>query len=297
MRLGRVHWIAAGVLAALLHAAVFAGLRTRVPGEPPGGPAPQVQVLGSAAQVFGTDERTPETPSPEPSANAPEEIATGAEHNTTEEAVPQAAPVDAKPVKATDAPRPEAITPEAVETGSAHRAAEAAIPAAGEIEADAAHIAVPARRPKPSEAERRPVSRPRHSARKRARQRGQPRRQTSSTHQGQRRSGARAASERRGAGRQRAAASPGEVRSYAAAVRARIARNRPPSQGRRGTALVRFAISRSGSLRYARLARSSGDGALDRAAVGSVRRAAPFPTPPQGMRADQLTFSIPFRFR
>jgi len=87
------------------------------------------------------------------------------------------------------------------------------------------------------------------------------------------------------------------VRRYAGIVRARIARNRPSGRGRRGTAVVRFAISRSGGLRYVRLSRSSGNGTLDRAAVSSVRRAAPFPRPPRGMSAGQRTFSIPFRFR
>jgi periplasmic protein TonB len=78
---------------------------------------------------------------------------------------------------------------------------------------------------------------------------------------------------------------------------ARIARNRPSGRGRRGTAIVRFGISRSGRPRYVRLSRSSGNGALDRAAASSVQRAAPFPRPTRGMTAGQRTFSIPFRFR
>jgi TonB family protein len=94
-----------------------------------------------------------------------------------------------------------------------------------------------------------------------------------------------------------ASASAGEVRNYAAMVRARIARNRPRGATSRGTAVVAFAISGNGGLRYARLARSSGNNALDGAALRSVRAAAPFPAPPRAMTSRQLSFVIPFRFR
>jgi len=75
VRLNRAQWIAAAALAALAHAAIFVGLRAPTPGEPPGGTGPQVQVLGSSAQVFGTDERLPEDPAPAITAEAAEEIA------------------------------------------------------------------------------------------------------------------------------------------------------------------------------------------------------------------------------
>ncbi len=95
----------------------------------------------------------------------------------------------------------------------------------------------------------------------------------------------------------RVAASPGEVKGYAARVRARIL-SRPPRAGSlRGTAVISFQLSASGGLRWARISRSSGNGMLDRKALGSVRRAAPFPRPPAGARSRQLRFSIPFRFR
>jgi protein TonB len=95
----------------------------------------------------------------------------------------------------------------------------------------------------------------------------------------------------------RASASRGSVLSYAARVRAKVARNKPPGHGHRGTARVSFGVSRSGGLSYARLARSSGNAALDSAAVSAVRRAAPFGAPPAGASSAQLRFSIPFYFR
>lgn len=95
----------------------------------------------------------------------------------------------------------------------------------------------------------------------------------------------------------RVSASRGKVRNYSARVRARIARKRPPGHGVSGTAIVAFAISRSGGVRYARIHRSSGHGVLDRAAISAIRRAAPFPSPPKGMTLRQLSYTIPFRFK
>lgn len=92
-------------------------------------------------------------------------------------------------------------------------------------------------------------------------------------------------------------ASRGAVRNYAARVRARVARNRPRSGSAHGTAVVSFGVSRSGSLRYAKLARSSGNRSLDSAALSAVRRASPFPAPPRGASLRDLSFRIPFRFR
>jgi TonB family protein len=85
--------------------------------------------------------------------------------------------------------------------------------------------------------------------------------------------------------------------SYAARVRAKVARHKPSGRGHRGIARVAFGVSGSGRLRYARLAKSSGNSALDRAAVSAVRRAAPFGAPPAGASAAQLRFTIPFYFR
>ena len=104
-----------------------------------------------------------------------------------------------------------------------------------------------------------------------------------------------AGAKRGGGGRSKANA--GAVNRYASRVRARILSRRPSSGGTRGTTVIVFQLSTSGGLRWARISRSSGNGALDRKALGSVRRSSPFPRPPAGSRSNQLRFSIPFRFR
>jgi len=92
-------------------------------------------------------------------------------------------------------------------------------------------------------------------------------------------------------------ASRGAANNYAGLVRARLASRRPRNVRRRGTAVVRFGLSRSGGVRYVKLLRSSGDKSLDSAALAAVRRASPFPRPPAGMSLRQLSFSIPFYFK
>lgn len=92
----------------------------------------------------------------------------------------------------------------------------------------------------------------------------------------------------------RASASPGQVQNYAARVRAKVAGNKPPGNGARGTAVVSFGVSSAGGLSFARLARSSGSPPLDRAAISAVRRAAPFGPTPSG---SSLTFAVPFHFQ
>ena len=88
----------------------------------------------------------------------------------------------------------------------------------------------------------------------------------------------------------------GAVSGYGARVRARILANRPSASGV-GRAVVTFGVASSGGLRFVRLARSSGDGRLDQAALAAVRRSSPFPTPPAGASAAQLTFTIGLSFR
>lgn len=92
----------------------------------------------------------------------------------------------------------------------------------------------------------------------------------------------------------RVSASRGAAINYAAKVRARVASRRPAGGGRRGTVVVSFGVSGSGSLAYARIGRSSGNAALDRRVLSAVRGAAPFPRPPPGATR---RFSIPFYFR
>ncbi len=313
MTLTRKVWIAAALTAVLVHLSIFVSVQIPAPGEPAGASARKVQVVGSAAQVFGIDDRAPETPSAIIEAETPDNISEEpASVARAEGPERKAEPVEAAPVSQTDPPdatepieqvadaraeEPRAVQSSQAEAIQSEPAAEAVTAPSKVIETEAENMAVPTRRPQPTAAERQTGSKPAAQARKPEEKRAKTKRRNSEKGQGRRQSGARAASSRKGTGPQRTAPSPGQVRRYAGIVRARIARNRPSGRGRRGTAIVRFAISRSGGLSYVRLSRSSGNGALDRAAVSSVRRAAPFPRPPRDMTVGQRTFSIPFHFR
>ena len=96
--------------------------------------------------------------------------------------------------------------------------------------------------------------------------------------------------------RQRAAAPAGNAAAsnYPGQVMSRIARVGKPRVRSRGTAVIAFSIGGGGQLAGARVARSSGSAALDQAALGIIRQAAPFPRPPAGA---QRNFSIQIKGR
>jgi len=84
--------------------------------------------------------------------------------------------------------------------------------------------------------------------------------------------------------------------SYQGQLWARIAARKPRGLNLSGVAMVRFAVGRAGELISVELAASSGNAALDRLALRTVRNAGPFPPPPATGERDQLVFSIPFSF-
>jgi colicin import membrane protein len=94
----------------------------------------------------------------------------------------------------------------------------------------------------------------------------------------------------------RVSASRGDLRDYGAQVRARIARSESDNRGR-GEAVLSLALSPSGRLVSVRIIRSSGDPSLDRSILAAVRRASPFPKPPDGATARQLHFTLPIAVR
>ncbi|MGU3492855.1 energy transducer TonB [Xanthobacteraceae bacterium A53D] len=70
----------------------------------------------------------------------------------------------------------------------------------------------------------------------------------------------------------------------------------PPGAGR-GTATIAFTIGADGQVRSVRLARSSGDAALDRESLELARRASPVPVPPPNLVSDApLLLAVPIRF-
>ena len=63
-----------------------------------------------------------------------------------------------------------------------------------------------------------------------------------------------------------------------------------------GTVVIEVTIVRSGAVRSARVARSSGNPPLDLAALAAVSTA-PYPPLPASIADDALTLQIPFRVR
>ncbi|MEP5762286.1 MAG: TonB family protein [Litoreibacter sp.] len=77
--------------------------------------------------------------------------------------------------------------------------------------------------------------------------------------------------------------------NYKGLVYRRISRIRRPNVRARGVAVVSFGVSDNGGLTRISIASTSGSTALDNAAIGVVKKAAPFPAPPSGA---QRSFSI-----
>ncbi|CAO3458726.1 hypothetical protein [Azospirillum argentinense] len=92
-------------------------------------------------------------------------------------------------------------------------------------------------------------------------------------------------------------ASRGAVVDYGAQVWAWIGRHKPEKVVGGGQATVKLTLGAAGEVLDASILTSSGDAALDRAALAAVRKASPFPTPPPGLTAEDRVFSVPFLFR
>jgi periplasmic protein TonB len=98
-----------------------------------------------------------------------------------------------------------------------------------------------------------------------------------------------------GGSKGRVSASRGDMLGYASRVQMRVEHNKPPGNGRVGSAaVVTFGVSSSGNLTHVSVNRSSGSRELDRLAILAVRRANPFPPPPDG---GAHTFTVPFDFK
>ena len=100
-----------------------------------------------------------------------------------------------------------------------------------------------------------------------------------------------------------AAASPGEVNAYGAAVQSallavdqREAKARASASKAKGTVVVRLSIDGNGQLADARVVKSSGQTQLDDAALLLIRLAA-FPPPPPSLTVDQRSYIAPIRFQ
>lgn len=98
--------------------------------------------------------------------------------------------------------------------------------------------------------------------------------------------------------------SKGQIQSLAAQWGAKIRRKierrkRYPSgaRGASGTVTLRIAVSRAGALRGVSIARSSGNSALDKAAVRAVKAARRFPAAPKDLTKSSYSFTLAMQFK
>ncbi|MGG7644314.1 TonB family protein [Rhodovulum sp. YNF3179] len=79
-------------------------------------------------------------------------------------------------------------------------------------------------------------------------------------------------------------------------IRVAIERAKRGIRGGRGRAMVELTVTRGGRLAGVRVVQSSGDAALDRAAVAAVQRAGAFPPAPDRLPGQRFPFRLPVRF-
>lgn len=102
---------------------------------------------------------------------------------------------------------------------------------------------------------------------------------------------------RAGAGGHTDSGGTANVSSYRAQLWAHLQHYKVrPAEARTGTAWVRFSLAANGRVISSALARTSGAGALDEAALSTVRRASPFPPFPPGLARSQMDIDAPITF-
>jgi len=82
-------------------------------------------------------------------------------------------------------------------------------------------------------------------------------------------------------------------------IRALIERHKrfPDAAKRNGRVVLNVRVNRDGALQGVAIQKSSGDAALDAAALDAVRRAAPFPPAPKTLPGPTFLFALPISFR
>lgn len=84
---------------------------------------------------------------------------------------------------------------------------------------------------------------------------------------------------------------------YAGRVLSHLHRfKRYPAGARAGTVRLVFVLGSNGSVRSVKIIKPSGSRILDKEAVATVRRAAPFPSFPSGVKKAAWTFAVPIKF-
>lgn len=97
-------------------------------------------------------------------------------------------------------------------------------------------------------------------------------------------------------GKQKKIAGKAAMSNYRGRVQSHLARYKRRVGASKGRVVVSFSLARSGGVRGVRLVRSSGNGAIDRAAISMVKRASPFPRIPAG-GPSSMRFSVPISYR
>jgi protein TonB len=90
--------------------------------------------------------------------------------------------------------------------------------------------------------------------------------------------------------------------SYLGALLAALERHKEyPAEARarriEGTALLRFAIRRDGTVTSWRIEQSSDSAILDTSVERMITRASPLPPPPENVPGDPVELTVPVRFR
>ncbi len=296
--LGWKAWSGALAASLAVHAAVVAGVRVPPDDQRGQSAGPAVTVSGQLAGVMGGAVNGQTVRADVAHASRAEPVQTQSPQTERARATPPASAPRARAVTPSAGVRVKAASAAPVVPAEPQRPAQVEAAPAVDVRPEATGgetappppVPAPEARPtrtEPAQARRRePTNRP---ARTERQEQAAPASRRGTNRQG-------AAGRSRGGGKRTSQAGAGAVSGYGARVRARILANRPSAFGV-GRAVVTFGVASSGGLRFVRLARSSGDGRLDQAALAAVRRSSPFPTPPAGASAAQLTFTIGLSFR
>ena len=89
---------------------------------------------------------------------------------------------------------------------------------------------------------------------------------------------------------------PGQISRYALSIQQTLNANRPHHTGTRGRAVIKFALSNTGSVQFAEIQKSSGSKLIDDAVLAAISRIR-FPIPPGVMTERQRSYIAPVEFR
>ncbi|AZO21048.1 TonB family protein [Mesorhizobium sp. M1E.F.Ca.ET.045.02.1.1] len=304
-------WTSAAAITLAAHVAVACAVQNLSFAEAPdGGPPPALAVEMAplvVAPAVPEDVATLNAVTPDP-PDAAEETPTVSEVKPATDPIPEPVaeapePATEQPVDADKAEEAEAAE-QAVAALSEQQPLEEVIP--DPVEAIAPDVVIPLPQPKPVEAEikaskpveakkkaeKKPVEKPKHRPKK---EKAEPPKAVTTASIGAK-AGAKAAAPQSSDAAPRSSVSPSRWNANLAAWIRRHTRYPSAARSRKaeGSPNVTFTVDSSGRVVSARLARSSGDADLDRAALGALQGAT-VPTPPEELGA-RVTRTAPFVF-